>query len=110
MSYTIKITNVSDNDTTKQQTFTVTMNTGTCKPSTDKVPSVGKDMTLTVEPDDATGTLSFSYGAHIPVKRIMDAKKYPDGEDTLWVNMNPPGEKEAEVKSGDENNVKVTRP
>lgn len=108
MSYTIKITNVNDDDTTKQQTFDVKMKSGSCKPSSGNVPKVGASIILTLEPDDATGTIIFSFGGEIPVKQNMEPKKYPDGEDSLWVNLNPSGEKF--IRNGDGDIIKVTRP
>jgi hypothetical protein len=111
MGYTIKITNVSD-DAMPQQTFSVTMDTGTCKPSSGVIPKVGeKPVTLTVDADDATGTITFSYGGKLTVKQRMDAGKYPDGADSLWVNEDPQGQVNADASAEEgDNNIKITRP
>jgi hypothetical protein len=104
MSYVVNIINETpDGD----QTFSVKMDKGTCNPESGKIPAMGT-VTLKVDDDNATGTITFSYGnVQVPLQQKMSPKDYT--EQTLRVNTTPTQEG-VEKRGGEENTVKVTRP
>jgi hypothetical protein len=117
MSYAVNIYNTTFDD---KQTFSVEITGGKCDPPSGTIPSAVKEsdgkivdgtISLTVDNDTATGTITFSYGPKVPLQQAMTTQDYADTPTGTAIpqtlHVNPKGG----VNTGEEgNDVKITRP